>query len=293
MHFEPIATGFCFLEAPRADERGVWFSECALGGVRCLRPDGRIDEWLRSRQMIGGMVFNADGALLCSGPGGIVWLDPESGCSGRLLDAIDGEPIAGVNDMMSDGQGGLYFGTLDHQLIREGKPAGNSALYRLTPDGRLTKLSGGLTVCNGIGLSPDGRRLYHNESISGTYAYDLRPDGSAGEKIPLLQNPDCDGLAVDCEGGIWIASTGAGVITRLNPDGTVDWRTPVPGGHVTSLCFGGPDRRDLYVTTAAEGATAVVLKGGVPTSTSGAVYHARSEIPGLPVAPTRFNLPGR
>jgi sugar lactone lactonase YvrE len=291
MDFETIATGFCFLEAPRVDARGIWFSECALGGVRRLRPDGKVDEWLRERRPIGGLAFNDDGRIICSGAGGLAWLDPETGAWGVLLDHADGEPLAGVNDIMPDGKGGLFFGTLDHKLITEGKPAGNSALYNLAADGTLTRLVGGLKICNGIGISPDGRRLYHNESINGTVAYELRADGTLGDGVMFYERGDCDGLAVDQEGGVYIASTGLGVITRLRADGTLDWQAPVPGGHATSLCFGGPDWRDLYVVTAAEDATAVVLKGGVPTSTTGSVLHARSEIPGLPVGPTRFKLP--
>jgi hypothetical protein len=59
MDFKPIATGFCFLEAPRVDERGIWFAECALGGIRCLRPDGRIDTWLAELKPIGVSQFPA------------------------------------------------------------------------------------------------------------------------------------------------------------------------------------------------------------------------------------------
>jgi len=293
LEFQPIATGFCFLEAPRADERGIWFGECALGGIRCLRPNGRIDVWLADRKPIGGIAINEDGAVLCSGSGGIAWVNPTTGTSGILLDAIEGEPIAGINDMLPDGKGGLFFGLLDHQLIREGKPAGNSALYHLDPARRLRKLCDGLKVCNGIGLSPDGRRLYHNESMAGTYAYDLLPDGSLGKAVLMNVDPDCDGMAVDRDGGLWIATTGSGMITRVTPDGKVDWREPVPGGHATSICFGGPDWRDVYVTTASEGAVEVVLKGGIPKSRTGALYHARSDIPGVPIAMTGFRLPAK
>jgi sugar lactone lactonase YvrE len=292
MDLRPIATGFCFLEGPRADARGLWFSECALGGVRRLGPDGRVEAWLTERKVIGGLALNEDGAIVCSGPGGLAWVDPQTGASGVLLDAVEGEALAGVNDVMPDGRGGLYFGTLDHALIEGGRPAGNSALCHLAPDGRARKLAGGLMVCNGIGLSPDGRCLYHNESINGTHVYDVRPDGSLGEGRRLLENPDCDGLAVDQEGGVWIASTGSGVITRLSPDGVVERRVAVPGGHPTSLCFGGPDWRDLYVTTAAEGAVQAVLSGQPPPHRDAAIYHARSDIPGVPVGKTRFRLRG-
>jgi sugar lactone lactonase YvrE len=293
MKFEQLVTGFCFLEAPRVDERGIWFTETALGGVRCLRPDGRIDTWLSDRRPIGGMALNEDGALVLSGPGGLIWLDPATGTTGLLLDTIDGKSICGVNDVMPDGKGGLYFGTLDFGAIQDSQPFGHSALYRLGTNGRVTFLCGGLKVCNGIGLSPDGRRLYHNESMAGTHAYDLFPDGGVGKGVLLNNDPDCDGLAVDREGGVWIACTQSGTIARITPDGKPDHRIAVPGGHVISLCFGGTDWRDLYVVTATEGGVEIVLKGGIPPSATGSIFRARAEIPGVPVARTRFQLPGK
>ena len=291
MEFESLVTGLCFLEAPRCDGRGVWFSDCALGGIRCLRPDGSVGEWLGERKNIGGMAINEDGCLLFSGPHGIGWLRPETGESGILLDVIDGRPLDGVNDMQPDGRGGLFFGTLDHAAIADSRPSGRSALYRLDARGRVTELCGGLAVANGIGLSPDGRRLYHNESMVGTHAYELRPDGGVGAGELLNADRDCDGLAVDREGCLWIACTGSGTIAVVAADGGLRRRIPVPGGHVTSVCFGGNDLRDLYVTTSSDGATEVVLKGAVPETRTGTLYRARVRVPGLVTAPTRFRLP--
>jgi sugar lactone lactonase YvrE len=291
MDFNPVATGFCFLEAPRVDDRGVWFSECGLGGVRCLRPDGRIDSYLTDRNAIGGIAFNEDGALICSGPGGLAWFHPDTGKHGTLLDTIAGKPILGTNDVMPDRDGGLFFGTIDHEAIGRGIFNRQSALYHLSADMKVTPLCDGLQVCNGIGLSPDGRRLYHNESSVGTQAYDLLPNGGVGKAVQINDDRDCDGLAVDREGGIWIATTRTGTLTRVTPDGKRDRRFPVPGGHATSLCFGGPDGRDVYVATAGEGAIEAVLTGNVPEKLTAALYRTRVDIPGLPVPRTRFRLP--
>src|SRR6516225_185162 len=58
MKFEPIATGFCFLEAPREDRGYVWFTDVITGGLKRLSPDGRIDEFLQGRRWIGGIALN-------------------------------------------------------------------------------------------------------------------------------------------------------------------------------------------------------------------------------------------
>jgi sugar lactone lactonase YvrE len=291
MDFKAVATGFCFLEAPRAGDDGVWFSDVVLGGLRRLSPDGRIDEWLSGRRWIGGVALDRGGAVLCSGPDGIAWLDPATGAAGMLLDTLDGQPIRGINELQPDDDGGLYFATADVAEAEHGGERGPSALFRLDASGSVRRLCEGLTFANGIGLSPDGRRLYFNDTFVGTYACDLRPDGSLGERVLLAEERDCDGLAVDAEGGIWIAGFQSGTITRLLPDGSVDRRVLLPVKGVTSLCFGGADQRDLYVTTTAPDFAEAFARRVLPSRTA-SLYFARSDVAGRPVGRTGFNPAG-
>jgi xylono-1,5-lactonase len=86
-------------------------------------------------------------------------------------------------------------------------------------------------------------------------------------------------MAVDVEGGVWVAVVGArGEIVRFKPDGTVDQRVKVPAKMVTSVALGGPDMCDLYVVTA----------NNDQRELKGTVFRARAEIPGLPVPKARF-----
>jgi sugar lactone lactonase YvrE len=289
MDFKPTVSGFCFLEAPREADGAVWFTDVLLGGLRRLLPDGRIDEWLAGRRWIGGIVINDDGAALCSGANGIAWVNPATGASGMLLETINGKPIRGVNELHPDGKGGLYFGTADVAEAEHGGERSPSALFRLDPDGRVRQLAAGFAFANGIGLSPDGRRLYLSDTFAGPYVFDVLPDGTLGPRRLLAQMPDCDGLAVDCEGGIWIAGFQSGAITRLLPDGTVERRVALPVQGVTSLCFGGRDHRDVYVTTTAPDAFEALAKKTMPSATA-SLYRARSDIAGHPVGRTRFRL---
>jgi sugar lactone lactonase YvrE len=291
MEFTPVATGFCLIEAPRADARGIWFSDILLGGIRCLRPDGRIDAWLTDRRFIGGIAFNHDGLVLCAGTDGLVWLDPDSGATGVLLNKVEGRRETGINDVLPDGRGGLYFGTVDHQAMLRGEDFyGRSAFCRLDADGRVTVIHEGLAFANGIGLSPDGHRLYFNDSATGTYVSDVSPDGNCTKGSLLIASADCDGLAVDADGGIWIAGVISGNITRFFSDGKVDRAYPVPGGHVISVSFGGAGLRDMYITTAAPGAGEAAIKGAVPEARTAVVYRVRADIPGVPVAQSRFQV---
>jgi sugar lactone lactonase YvrE len=292
MDFEPVGTGMCLMEAPRWDERGLWFTDILLGGVRCLRPGGRLDAWLTERRIIGGMVMNDDGRLILSGTGGIVWLDPETGSTGTLLDTIDGEPISGVNDMFPDGKGGLWFGSVDHIRMLKGEDFfGTSALYRLDPDGAVTKFFGGIGFSNGIGMSPAGDRLYFTDSAAGVHDFPVLADGSLGEPV-LRGEPGGDGLVVDAEGGVWTAAIQDGTLNRMLPDGTIERRIAVPGGHPVSASFGGPDLRDLYVTTAAPNAGMAAVnrfpQEDVPRSAT--LYRLRSDVAGQPIRRTAFRV---
>ena len=294
MDFEQVTTGHCLIEAPRWDGAQLWFTDILLGGIHCLRPDGRKQSWLTERTIVGGLALNQDGKVICSGTGNIAWLDPESGDSGMLADTLGGAPINGINDIFPDGSGGLWLGSVDHNGLRAGQlNFGQSELWRLAPDGTATRQFAGMSFSNGMGLSPDGRTLYMNDSGTGTYAHALDENGDVASSRLLCDNPDIDGLAVDAEGGVWTAGIQSGEIVRIMPDGKVDRRIPVPGGHAVALTFGGPDLKDLYVTNAAEGAGAAVTSGpevqsAVPRTAG--IYRARSDVAGLPLARTGFKL---
>jgi sugar lactone lactonase YvrE len=290
--FQIVSTGYGLLESPRADARNVWFTDMALGGIHHLASNGEGHHWLPERRMIGGLAMNADGAILCSGTGGVIWFDPVTGRHGSLLDSIQGKPISGINDVTPDGRGGLLFGTVDHERMFRGESYfGRSAIYRLTVQGEVARLCTDVGFANGLGLSPDHRWLYFNNSGVGTFACEQLDDGFLGPLRQIGDRADCDGLAVDTEGGIWIACISAGVIVRLDCAGRED-RVIAIKGSPTSLCFGGPDGRDLYVTTAAPGAGAAIVKRHAPPQSTAALLRGRLDVTGTALLQTAFNLSG-
>lgn len=284
MEFKSIASGYCFLEAPRVVGDVLWFSDLLLGGLYRLSPGGQVDTFLPEVKHIGGVVSNDDGAIICGGTQGLLWFDPATGRSAVLLDRIDGAAIPGVNDMYPDGKGGLYFGTLAVAGPDGPSPTG---LYHIDATGHVRLLRDKLHPSNGIGISPDGRRLYHNESLLGTFAYDILPDGTLANRTPFADQQDCDGLAVDSEGGVWSAYFDSGEAIRFAPDGRIERREPLPHKVVSSLCFGGPDQCDLYVVTAGDEGIAGLISGQLPPRIA-SVFHARSAIAGVAVPRTAF-----
>lgn len=271
--FEIVAQGFQFCEAPRADALGrVCFSDLTGGGYyRC--DDGSIDTLLAERLWIGGATFDEEDAILCGGKGGLVLV--QDGEAVPILSEIAGKPIIAVNDIEADAHGAIYGGTLDFGAIFErGEVPQGGVLFRLDPSGGLTILRDDVVVSNGIGFSPDGAVMYHSESTVGIWAWPLHDGIASGPPTLLAPADDCDGLAVDMEGGIWVAFWREASIRRYRPDGTVERTITLPFPHVVSLAFGGPDRAHLYVTT-----------GG---DEQGGVIRLRSDIPGLPTYRSRF-----
>lgn len=290
MEFSAIASGL-YLEGIGIDKSGVWFSDVVKGGIHRLAPEGAVDTFQPDRRWIGSVLFNSDGAVLCSGIDGIAWFHPSTGASGMLLGAVCGQPLRGVNEMVPDGQGGIYFGTMDIEFMAQGQPLGPSALYRLASDGRVTHLAGDLQFPNGIGVSPDGKRLFHTDTRVGTYAYDFLPDGSLGNRALLLERTDGDGVAIDSDGNVWVTGYLSPDLLCMKPDGTIINRIALPGGSgATNVRFGGEDGRDLYVTTVPRDVVVDIIAGKPPTSPRSVLYRARSDMPGRVLPRTDFRL---
>lgn len=279
--FETLARGF-YLEGLLVDGEDIWFTDVAKGGVRRVGSDQVL---LGERTMIGGLLLNADGRLLVAGGDGIAWADPGTGAAGVLV-----EGLGGVNEMRPDGRGGMVFGTIDLASILRGERPGPSSIRRLSADRTLTVLREGLAFANGLAVSPDGRTLYFNESFAAVRAFPVQADGSLGAPRLMADKPDCDGLALDVEGNVWITGFSSNALLCLAPDGREVRRLPLPGHACTNVRFGGPDMGDLYVTLV-DPASAQALADGRPLAHENSVLlRTRSPVPGAPIARTRFTL---
>ena len=124
-------------------------------------------------------------------------------------------------------------------------------LWRIDPDGTTTRLAADMGTTNGVEVSPDGKRLYVNESVQrNVWVFDIQPDGGVANKRLLRQFPDYgfDGMRCDAEGNLYITRYGKGTVVVLSPAGEVLREIDVLGARPSNLCFGGPDGRTVYVT---------------------------------------------
>lgn len=262
-----------------AESASVYFVDIKQQCIyRCAADGSERHEWSAPRQ-VGFIVPTAAGGFVCGMQGGLEYFDERSGSFTPLYAVEPTQPANRINDGFVDGQGRLWFGTMDDD---EASPTGS--LYRLGSDNRLVASDNGYVITNGPAASPDGHTLYHTDTLGKkTYAFDLEPDGRLHSKRVFASfeggEGHPDGMAVDAEGCVWIAQFGGWRIDRYSPQGELLSSVPFPCSNVTKLAFGGPDLRTVFVTTARKGLSPEQL---LRQPAAGALFSFRSDVPGLP-----------
>jgi len=281
MEIETLATGFGLIEGPRVDEQGrLYFADHGSSNIYRRNSDGGLETLVAGRKSVGGLAFCESGKLLMSGPSLARW-DEKTGKTEDLFSKYEGHTIKFLNDMTVDPLGSVYIGSMNYEALNRDATPVPGDLYRVDPDGTVTVVGEGYQVSNGLGFSPDGKLLYHADSPpKAINVYDVAPDRTLRNRRVFAKVPEGfpDGLAVDAEGGVWVAAIFAYELVRFKPDGTVDRRVKMPSRMVVSMAFGGPDMQDLYVVTG----------DNVDRPLKGTIFKMRSDIPGLPVPKAKF-----
>jgi gluconolactonase len=203
----------------------------------------------------GGLVFTTeDGirfpyALAEDNTGGHVQrVDVGTGTFEDVYTYSGGRALGGLNDVVFDAAGSFYV-----------VDTGTGAVHYAHPDGSAIRpVADGLEVPNGMGLSPDGRRLYVSETYTGrVFAWDVFGAGELANRA-LLYTADghgWDGLAVDGAGNICIANLQHSGISVVSPEGVLKEEVTVPihDPYVTNICFGGPDGRTAFICSSGRG----------------------------------------
>lgn len=205
--------------------------------------------------VVGCAVPGPSGTMLLALRHELAVLDLASGSVKPILAVEADQPENRLNDGKCDAQGRFWFGSM-----RDGEP-GHGSLYRYDPDGTLHVMETGLGISNGLGWSPDARTCYLTDSPAKTiYAYDFDPvtGGISNRRVFVDLTREAfspDGLTVDSEGCVWSAQWAGACIIRFAPSGRELFRVPVPVKCPTSCNFGGPDLKQLYITSASVGLT--------------------------------------
>lgn len=254
--------------------------DCMSRTMICQDLDGnKQQEWVLQRTP-GSYAFRDKGGLLMANRRGLALFDP---ATGTLQDVqtpgIDFDKVL-FNDGACDRLGRFWVGTMDRELAG---PSGG--LYRVGPDLSVQQMDEGITLANGIAWSADDRTMYFCDSRPGhiwAYDYDLAAGAISNRRLFFdfagrAGRPD--GCTVDAEGGLWVAEIMAGQVIRLRPDSSIDTTIPVPTTKPTSVAFGGPDLRTLFVTSMTYGLSERELAN---QPSAGCVFAFEPGIAGLP-----------
>ena len=267
------------------DEQRLYWTDIPTGRMFRYDPATGEHEQFYDGDVVGGFTIQADGALLLFMARGAIkiW---RSGQSTTVVEEIPAERQTRFNDVIADPAGRVFCGTISprHDFGRAdtaGQPAWSARLYRLDRDGTLTTLLEGIGVSNGIGFTPDRRGMYYTDTPRQEiwlFDYDEESGAISNQRL-FVRTPDGDGapdgLTVDADGYVWSARWNGGCLVRHAPDGTEVQRVRFPARKVSSATFGGPDYRDLYVTTAAGHKKETEGPG------AGALFRLRPEVPGV------------
>lgn len=273
-------------EAPIWDYRQgrlLWTDiESAL--VYQLIPSGVEKTIISGGLSVSGIALNQGDGLVLGGATGLhVWRG--QGDYRTIVSEHETEKLV-FNDIIADGKGRIYAGTLYWAAEGMQKPG---KLYLIQTDGSVRVVDDGIQLSNGLGFGPDDTTLYYADSAARKiYAYDVAVQtGSLSRKRGFVEVPPDqgipDGLTVDAEGFVWCAQWYGAQVVRYDPDGKVERRIPMPVQQVSSVAFGGPDLADLYITSAGESWPSNLAPPGYnfkAPNMGGSLYRVRLDIHG-------------
>jgi gluconolactonase len=258
-----------FLEGPVFDALGnLYVSDIAFGRIFRIDPAGQWEQVAEWPGEPNGLKFLNERELIVTDyRNGLMACDVTTGDIRPYLERRNSERFKGVNDLVFDGGGNLYFTDQGQTGLHD--PSGR--LYRLRRNGRLDLLLSNVPSPNGVALSPDDRALYLTVTRANqVWRVPLMDDGSVSKVNAFFTShgpSGPDGLAVDESGRVIVANPGLGLAWVLNrrAEPEVVLRS-CAGTSLTNVAFGGPERRTLYCTESASGTVlrATLGSAGVP-----------------------------
>ncbi|KWV57370.1 hypothetical protein AS156_39340 [Bradyrhizobium macuxiense] len=247
-----ILDGGRYFEAPRWHDGRLWFVDCMARTLLSISSSGE-------RQEHAAVTDDTPCGLGVLPDGDIVVLTM---FRKRLLRFADGQlslyadlsqlAAGTIDDMIVDGQGRAYVGDLGFDLPPPDNRGAVGRIILVMPDGSARVVADGLRFPNGIAVSSDHTRLVVAEMDGACLAdYDIAPDGSPQLRGRLGRINEPDGICLDRDGSVWVASFTEDAFIRIGRDGAERERIAVPGRRALACALGGAERRTLFCLSAA------------------------------------------
>ncbi len=263
-------------EGPLWWQDAVWFTDIKQKRIHRFDPSTGVGNAWDAPAEPGFLAPMTDGTFIAGLKTGLHRFVPESGAFTMMTEVEPQLPGNRLNDGAVDAAGRLWFGSMDDE-----ETAQRGALYRFA-HGVLQQADPDYLITNGPAFSPDGKLLYHTDTLKKEiYVFDLDAEGGLSNKRLFATIEDGagypDGPVVDSEGCLWTGLFAGWAIRRYAPNGTLLQTIPMPVANITKIAFGGPDLKDVYVTTAWKGLDDAARQA---QPLAGGLFHFRSDVPG-------------
>jgi sugar lactone lactonase YvrE len=262
-------------EGPLWWSGALWFTDIKQDRIHRFDPaTGQGKSW-EAPAAPGFLAPLRDGGFLVGAKLGLFRFDPDNG-NLRFLEAVEPDRLGNrLNDGAVDPKGRLWFGSMD-----DSEKDSSGALYCLRPGGP-EAMDEGYVITNGPAFSPDGRTLYHTDTLEKViHRFDVSEEGALSGKHIFVRIEDGagypDGPTIDAEGCLWTGLFGGWAARRYAPDGALVSEVRFPVANVTKLAFDGTI---AYATTAWKGLDKAA-RSAQPLA--GGLFRFEVKIPGLP-----------
>jgi len=230
----------------------LYFVDTPRGHVHRYDPATNTTRTYRVGRMVSALAPTEAGGLMLAIQSGFARLDLATGAVQAIVDVDADRSDLRMNVGKCDAAGRFWAGTmaLDERT-------GAAALYRLDADGRVHTMLRGVSISSGLDWSDDNRTMYFADGPTRSVdVFDFNlATGAITHRRSHVRIPAAHGmpygLTLDADGYLWVSLWGGGAVHRYAPNGTLDALIRVPTAYPTSCTFGGPDLRDLYITTVA------------------------------------------
>ena len=235
------------IEGPACDQAGDIFAVNYMNQqtIGRITPSGESEVFvtLPNKSAGNGIRFDVSGKMYVADykEHNVLRIDPVT----RKITVFAHEPKMNQPNDLAIAPNGVLYASDPNWSEKTGQ------LWRIDTDGKVRRVASDMGTTNGVEVSPDGKKLYVNESAQrNVWVFDIEPDGSLINKTLLKKFPDYgfDGMRCDAGGNLYITRYGKGTVVVLSPVGQVLREIDVLGARPSNLCFGGSDGRTVYVT---------------------------------------------
>ena len=245
-----LAGGFTFTEGPACDAKGnIFFTDQPSDRILEWSTDGKLSTYMQPCGRANGMSFDRKGNLwTCSDEKNELWRIDPNGQKAVVVSDYQGKLLNGPNDVWINPNGGLYFTDPYYKRPwwKRGDKEMGECVYYLSPNyKKLTRVVDDMKQPNGIIGTPDGKTLYVADIGAGkTYRYQIQKDGTLTDKTHFCEMGS-DGMTIDNEGNVYLTGKGVFIFDRT---GKKIEQIKIPEAWCGNICFGGKDRRTLFIT---------------------------------------------